>query len=187
MNLREHHWKSMSGIFVERAAMQNLSIVAVNEDTERIEAVMLNEDWKEPPPTAYKHLAAEWRPVRAAFNEVHTRFKSRQSHIQPGQMLHTLYFSCVRPEARQQGIMHEMLNQSIKVAQDYNFTEMCADTSTENVATVANVLGFDPVATLSYKEWQFDGVAVFDELSRHNPQWVELATHKRKIPSDLYV
>jgi hypothetical protein len=31
---------------------------------------MLNEDWKEPPPVQYSSLAQEWRPVRAAFNEV---------------------------------------------------------------------------------------------------------------------
>jgi len=187
MNLRSHHWKSMSSIFVDRAASQNLSLVAIDEDSGDVMAVMLNEDWKEPPPVAYKALTDQWRPVRAAFNEVHTRFKSTQPHIAPGQMLHTLYFSCVRPEARQQGLMTNMLNKSIQVAQDNNFSSMCADTSTDSVAKVASNLGFDPVSSLSYKEWMFDGIKIFEELPKNKSTWNELSTHVRKIPSNMYV
>jgi len=187
MNLKEHHWKSMAGIFVDRAAEQNLSIIAVDEDTDRVEAVMLNEDWKEPPPMAFKELSTEWRPVRGAFNEVHTRFKSSQAYIEPGQMLHTLYFSCVRPDVRGAGVMTTMFNRSIRVAQDNNFREMCADTSSEPVAKVAQALGFDVSATLSYKEWMYHGENIFAELPKHRAEWYELSTHKRKVPSDMYI
>lgn len=187
MNLKQHHWKTMAGIFVERAASQNLSLIAVNKEDDSVHAVMLNEDWKEPPPMAFKGMASEWRPVRAAFNEVHTRFKSSQTFIEPGQLLHTLYFSCVRPELRGQGVMTNLFNHSIKVAQDNNFCEMCADTSSESVAKVAAALGFDVVSTLSYKDWMFDGVHVFEELPQHKEGWFELATHKRKVPSDMYI
>lgn len=63
-----------------------------------------------------------------------------------------------------QGLMTNMLNKSIQVAhdntllhvahqppqvaQDNNFSHMCADTSTESVAKVASNLGFDPVASV---------------------------------------
>jgi len=175
----------MAKIFVDRAASQNLSLIAIDEE-EKVHAVMLNEDWKEPPPVAYHSLASEWRPVRAAFNEVHTRFKAQQEFIQPGQMLHTLYFSCVRPEAAQQGVMGSLFNESISVARDNNFREMCADTSSDGTAKLANNLGFDNTAALSYRDFFFDGVKVFDELPAQNDQWTELATHKRKVPSDMY-
>ena len=82
--------QTMAKIFVDRAASQNLSLVAVDESTEKVHAVMLNEDWKEPPPMAYHSIASEWRPVRAAFNEVHTRFKAEQEFIQPGQVSSTI-------------------------------------------------------------------------------------------------
>merc|ERR1711924_50033 len=65
MNLKKHHWKTMASIFVERACYQPLSVVAFNESTEKVEAVMLNEDWKEPPPQTFKAITGEWRPVRA--------------------------------------------------------------------------------------------------------------------------
>ena len=175
----------MAKIFVDRAASQNLSLIALDED-EKVQGVMLNEDWKEPPPIGYHDLAQEWRPVRAAFNEVHTRFKAEQEYIQPGQMLHTLYFSCVRPEAASQGVMASLFHDSISVARDNNFREMCADTSAEGVAKLANNLGFDNTAALSYKDFKYNGVNVFSELPAHDDSWLELATHKRKVPSDMY-
>ncbi len=34
--------------------------------------VIINEDWKEKQPEEYRHLL-DWAPVRAMFNELHTR------------------------------------------------------------------------------------------------------------------
>ena len=82
--------------------------------------------------------------------------------------------------------MSNLFSESVSVARDNNFREMCADTSTDGVAKLANNLGFDSTATLSYSEFKYQGVTVFDELPQRNQEWRELATHKRKVPSDMY-
>jgi hypothetical protein len=53
-------------------ASRDLSLVARDEETGRVEGVLINEDWKESPPAVYRELI-DWRPVRAIFNELHTR------------------------------------------------------------------------------------------------------------------
>ncbi len=36
--------------------------------------MLLNEDWKEDLPAAYRTLQPAWRPVRALFKELHMRY-----------------------------------------------------------------------------------------------------------------
>eukprot|EP00339_Tiarina_fusa_P007669 CAMPEP_0117045912 /NCGR_PEP_ID=MMETSP0472-20121206/31761_1 /TAXON_ID=693140 ORGANISM="Tiarina fusus, Strain LIS" /NCGR_SAMPLE_ID=MMETSP0472 /ASSEMBLY_ACC=CAM_ASM_000603 /LENGTH=80 /DNA_ID=CAMNT_0004758093 /DNA_START=1 /DNA_END=240 /DNA_ORIENTATION=+ len=43
--LQPADWAAMSGMFVERAATKDLSVIAVNSDNGNVEGVMLNEDW----------------------------------------------------------------------------------------------------------------------------------------------
>ena len=61
-------------MFVQRAAQKDipLSVVAYNEELDRVEGVIINEDWKESPPPPYRELH-DWRPVRAIFSELHTK------------------------------------------------------------------------------------------------------------------
>jgi hypothetical protein len=59
-------------MFVQRAAHKDLSLVAYNPLKDEVEGVIINEDWKEAPPVPYKDLP-DWRPVKAMFNELHTR------------------------------------------------------------------------------------------------------------------
>jgi len=67
---------------------------------------MINEDLRTRPPVQYKTLPTDWSPVRAIFNRLRMRFLANHSgFIEPGMVMHTLYFTCVRPEARQHGVM----------------------------------------------------------------------------------
>ena len=43
----------------------------VNEETDRVEGVILNEDWKEKKPEEYSKLSKKWGPIRAIFNKLH--------------------------------------------------------------------------------------------------------------------
>lgn len=43
----------------------------VNKMTDRVEGLVVNEDWKEPTPEEYSVLSNKWRPVRAIFNKLH--------------------------------------------------------------------------------------------------------------------
>ena len=47
---------------------------ADDEAAGEVTGVIINEDWKDRQPAAYRLLGAEWRPVRAIFNDLHTRY-----------------------------------------------------------------------------------------------------------------
>lgn len=50
----------MCGMFIERAAAKDRSVVAVNSETNGVEGCIINEDWKEDVPEEYRRLDAAW-------------------------------------------------------------------------------------------------------------------------------
>lgn len=50
----------MCGMFVERAATKDQSVVAVNNETNEVEGCIINEDWKDDVPADYKTLPIAW-------------------------------------------------------------------------------------------------------------------------------
>jgi GNAT superfamily N-acetyltransferase len=177
-------WGIMSQMFVERAAESDLSIVAFNEAKNRIEGVMINEDWKELPPSFYRQLR-DWRPVRAIFNELHIRFKSREPRIEHGKVLHPLYFSCVHPESRRKGIATNLWNQSVEVAKARNYDTLVAETSVTATERLCHKLGFKLASSVEYHEFLFEGRKPFAVLDKNEFQ--RLSIFKRPITSDLFI
>lgn len=206
-------------MFIDRAAAQKnpLSVVALNVETGKVDGVMVrrfagrraergreqglgrrrisglgpqvNEDWKLIQPSDYRRLPSDWRPVRAVFNELHTRFKATVGKtVEPGEMLHCLYFTCVRPEARQQGVMRALWGETLQVAEDNNFEGVVAEASSKDVRDVLDgQLGFDEVASVEYEKFMFEGTPIFKELVEKDPaQLTKLSIHLRKINSNLY-
>ena len=73
------------------------------------------------------------------YKQIHPRYIERHS------VMHPLYFSCVRPEARRQGIMTQMWNKSVEVASDFHFDHVVTEASSEITGQVCTKLGFKEV------------------------------------------
>jgi len=188
LGLEPKDWCEMACMFVERASLKDFSIVAVNENEDRVEGVIVNEDWTEKPPEEFYKLTDTWRPVRAIFNSLHARYQQiaknpRNAH----EILHPLYFSCVRPEARKMGIMTELWKRSTQVASDFHFERMVAEASAEGIKTVCERLGFEKRAEVDYRAFLYDGRLIFFELHRKDPSFKSLALFERKVTSGLVV
>jgi len=186
LNLRQSQWAVLSQMFVQRAAHKDLSVVAINPETDQVVGVHINEDWKQTPPDAYRDLH-DWRPVRAIFNLLHTRFKANTQHIaEYGKVLHPLYFTCVRPEFQGQGIVSELWHKSLDIAKEMNYTEMVAEGGTKAAEHVlAKKLGFKEVAKVDFADFLFEGQKPFANLPKLG--FDKLSIYQRPIVSDLYV
>lgn len=186
LGLNQTQWAVMSQMFVQRAAQRDLSFVAFNEESGQIEGVIINEDWKEKQPDAYRELT-DWAPVRAIFNELRTRFKSAHPSIEHGKVLHPLYFTCVRPDARNQGIVSQLWMKSVELAQMRNYEKMVAEASspaTQQILTNTR-LGFREIANVSFEDFKFQGRHVFKDLTKEG--FEKLAIYERPIISDLFI
>eukprot|EP01121_Diplochlamys_sp_Union-15-3_P013611 TRINITY_DN4254_c0_g1_i1.p1 TRINITY_DN4254_c0_g1~~TRINITY_DN4254_c0_g1_i1.p1 ORF type:complete len:255 (-),score=23.44 TRINITY_DN4254_c0_g1_i1:31-795(-) len=185
LGLSQTQWGIMSSMFVSRAAELDLSFVAVDSQTGRVEGVLINEDWKQPPPKFY-HQLDDWRPVRAIFNELHTRYKAISPRIEYGKVIHPLYFTCVRPDSRRKGIVTTLWEKSILLARERNFEKMVAEGSTAlSGALFTKKLGFKEVVSVSLKDFKFEGKTIF-HLEDIDPAFGRLSIFERHIPSDLY-
>jgi len=184
LGLSQTQWGIISSIFLSRAAEAELSFVAINTETNQVEGVLINEDWKQQPPRLY-HQLDDWRPVRAIFNELHTRYKAIRPRIEYGKVIHPLYFTCVRPESRRKGIVTTLWEKTILVAREHNYETMVTEAGSSAAANIfLKKLGFKEVVCVSLRDFKFEGQTVFakegmDEFGR-------LAIFERKIPSDLY-
>lgn len=200
--LTKPEWAAMCTGFIERSARaaQPLSVVCVNKTTGAVDGVMINEDYCTPTPNSYRHLGPGWRATRAIFKSLHETFNS--SHLpvpQPGDFLHTVYFTCVREEARGQKVMQSLWRNTIDIARDNNFPAILAEASTEDVRQVLSErLGFREVASKNFRDFKVDedsGAAtpgevetVFEKLVALDPrQFSRLSLLKRSVPSNLYV
>jgi len=186
---KQKDWKYIANLFVERATKKDnpMSLIAYNDNLGRVEGVIINEDFKEPLPDNYNNLPEIWRPVRAIFKELHMRYLAQRLSFKPGNVLHPLYFSCVRPESRRQGITRELWRRSIETAREFNYQFMAAEASTQIARTVCTRLGFEEKAAVKYNEWMFEGEKVFSDLASAKKEYDRIAIFERKITSDLFV
>jgi len=187
LNLTKKDWRDMCGMFVERAALADKSIVAIDTETQNVEGCIINEDWKESVPEEYRQLPAAWDPVRAIFHELRTRYKSRRrQRIETGQVFHPLYFTCVTPFARRKGIAHGLWMASVDIGRSYNYQYMVCETSSKVSEKVCESLGFQMKASVAFNDWMFEGENIFAELPKVNDNFQRLSIWERPIPSDLY-
>jgi len=185
-NLEPRDWAVMSGMFVERAAVKDLSIIAINEETNMVEGIMLNEDWKERKPEQYYQLGEKWRPVRAVFAKVHTMYKSEHpKYIEKNSILHPLYFSCVRPSSRRLGVMKKLWKKSLTLASDYHFETMVASSSSTSGSNVCRSLGFREISSVPYKSFMYEGKNIFYTLPDIDSEFEKLSVFERPIATNL--
>eukprot|EP01116_Phalansterium_solitarium_P009120 TRINITY_DN23150_c0_g1_i1.p1 TRINITY_DN23150_c0_g1~~TRINITY_DN23150_c0_g1_i1.p1 ORF type:complete len:231 (+),score=24.08 TRINITY_DN23150_c0_g1_i1:181-873(+) len=181
-------WGMISNMFVRRAGEKDLSVVAYNEQEDRVEGVMINEDWKEKQPDFYRQLD-DWRPVRAIFNELHTRFKAHNSRIDYGRILHPLYFTCVRPEYRGQGLLNELWERTLETARARNYEAIVAEGSTpaaEAILTTTRI-GFKEAVAVPFSEFLYEGEPVYRHLTSGQHGFKKLAMYQRDVNSNLYI
>jgi len=187
LKLSKKDWRDMCGMFVERAATQEKSVVAIDTETQNVEGCIINEDWKDNVPIAYRQLSPLWHPVRAIFHELRTRYKSQQRlRILPGQIFHPLYFTCVVPDARRKGIANGLWHASVDIARSYNYQYMICETSSRVSEKVCESLGFQMKTSVAYNDWMYQGENIFSELPKLSNNFQRLSIWERPIPSDLY-
>ncbi|PRP81384.1 hypothetical protein PROFUN_11071 [Planoprotostelium fungivorum] len=184
LKLTPTQWGVMSQMFVQRAAHQDMSLIAYDPDVDEVKGVIINEDWKETPPSDY-HQLMDWRPVRAMFNDLHIRFKATQPRIEAGRLFHPLYFTCVRPETRNSGIATELWLRSLDIARERNYTDIVCEASAASSVSLCKKLGFREVAGIDYQNFMFDGKFVFADLDKK--EFDKMTLFQRPITSDLFI
>jgi GNAT superfamily N-acetyltransferase len=155
-----------------------------------VSALHAHADWVQQPPAEYHALGADWKSTRGIFKELHTRFHGTQeAPFMPNEALHCLYFTCVRPSARGQGVMKGLWSQTIDAAKDNNYSSVIAEAGSEPVTQVlTEYLGFREVSAVDYASHEHEGKKVYAQLPQSSATaYRALRLLKRRVNSDLYV
>lgn len=130
--------------------------------------------------------------MRAIFKTLHTQFhEGKEAPREPGDTLHCVYFTCVRPDARGIGLMKGLWSETINAARNHGFRSIVAEASTETVRQVLNTqLGFQEATAVPYGgegAFKYDGAPAFAPLvDTDRVEYSRLSLLKRRVPSDLY-
>lgn len=194
LGLGAPHWASLAEPFLTRSASSgpaSLSIVCVNAYG-GVDGVMVNEDYTAKTPARYRtQLSPDWLPVRALFREANMRFLEAGPAPDVGELLHCLYFTCVRLDARGQGVMRGLWRETIDAARDARFGAVAAAASSEGVRQVLSEnLGFTEASSVAYDEFVVGApgsAPPFASLPARDPiAYSRLSISRRNVPSDLY-
>ncbi|KYQ93150.1 hypothetical protein DLAC_11638 [Tieghemostelium lacteum] len=186
LKLNEQDWQKMAGVFVERASHKDLSLVAIDKNSNEVIGCILNEDWKEKEPQSYYDIDQKWNPVKSIFHELHHRYKdAHPKKINFGEVLHSLYFTCVVPSARGKGVIKDLWNVSYDHARSQNFQYQVCETSSKPAENLCDHLGFQPISTVSYNNYRYKGDSIYSGLTV-DPNFQKLTIWEKKIPSNLY-
>ena len=110
-----------------------------------------------------------------------------------------MYFTCVHPTARRQGVMGGLWRHTIDIARERGYEAIAAQAATDDTRRVlTDELGFSQAASVSYSDFVVppaerpDGAyagPVFAELVDKSPRQHAggISLHVRKVPSNLYV
>ena len=86
------------------------------------------------------------------------RFKANHArYIRPDTVLHPLYFSCVRPEWRRQGLVGNLVHHALEVASDHHFDTIVCESSALHTSLACEQLGFKEVASVEYRSFLYEG------------------------------
>ena len=120
----------------------------------------------------------------------HSSYSFKANHaryIRPDTVLHPLYFSCVRPELRRQGVVGNLLHNALEIASDHHFDTIVCESSSEQTTAACEQLGFKEVASVEYRSFLYEGENVFYPLPGMNEDYQKLAILERPIQSGLVV
>ncbi|KAK5584015.1 hypothetical protein RB653_005622 [Dictyostelium firmibasis] len=188
LNLDKKNWTDMATLFVERAAKKDLSLVAINNENDQIVGCIINEDWKTREPEEFHtSLDKKWDPVKSIFSNLHHRYKQEHPNsIRFGEVIHSLYFTCVVPSSRGQGVAYDMWYHSTDIGRAHNFQYMCAETATVSGQKLCEQIGFTPKSSIPYNKFEYQGERIFQKLPQVDPNFEKLTIWEKKIVSNLY-
>lgn len=124
------------------------------------------------------------------------------STIVPGYLIRSMYFSCVHPSVRGEGVMKDLWRCTIDASRENGYRAITAQASTAKVRELLGDLGFQEITSVRYSEFVYEGSKPFQDIesakvlqqsisgdkSEIVPLWGNrLSLHKRLIPSNLYV
>lgn len=152
-------------LFAPGAVAEDLTVVARDEDTEKLAGVLLTDDFAAPPGLELDQISMKFRPIFSMLETLDEEYRRRKT-ISAGEYLHLFMLGVDGAFAGQgigQGLVKACLDNGIRKGYRMAVTEATGIVSQR----VFRKNGFVDSFSVSYRDFLYEGKAVFGSIQGH--------------------
>jgi hypothetical protein len=147
--------------FMPECTSNGLSVVAVREDDPQVVvAAFLSRDFKSPVPEDILDDCPWFMPVGQAMMSVGEVYEAKHPHLKRGEVA-DLWMVGTDARFALRGIASRMFRLSLRLARERGFRRCVTECTGHYSQTAARRAGFGEITRLYYKDFRFEGTAVF--------------------------
>ena len=164
--------------FMPECTSNGLSVVAVlDDDPDIVVGAFLSRDFKSPVPEDILDECPWFLPVAQALMSLGETYDARHPHLKRGEVA-DLWMVGTDARFALRGIASRMFRLCTALARERGFSRCVAECTGHYSQTAARRAGFEEVTRLSYKDFRFEGKAVFAGIPLPH---THLAFYERKL------
>jgi hypothetical protein len=153
--------------FMPECTSNGLSVIAVPvDDPDTLAGVFISRDFKSPLPEGIPDDFPWFRPIGEALMTVDEAYEAKRPPLAPGEAV-DLWMVGVPPGSRfaKRGIASTLFRVSADLARNRGFKRCVTECTGHYSQTAARKAGFQERARLAYRDFRFEGRAVFAEIT----------------------
>jgi GNAT superfamily N-acetyltransferase len=152
----------LTELFMPECTTNGLSVVAVPEDEpETVAGVFISRDFKSPLPDGVPGDFPWFLPIAEALGSVDAAYEAQRPDLAPGDAVDLWMVGVAAPKFVRRGIANTLFELCIDVARERGFERCVTECTGHYSQSAARRAGFDEVARLAYRDFRFEGRAVF--------------------------
>lgn len=164
--------------FMPECRSNGLSVVGVHDDDpDTVVAAFLSRDFKSPLPEGIPEEFPWFLPVGQALMSVGEAYEARHPHLKRGEVA-DLWMVGTDTRFALRGIASRLFRLCMRLARERGFKRCVTECTGHYSQTAARRAGFEEVTRLAYRDFRFDGQALFAGIPLPH---THLAFYERKL------
>ncbi len=161
--ISEEEFSYFAQLFIQKAAIDQLSVVAVT-DTDEVVGALICEDYASDPPTGLEHVSEKFGPIAELLESLSKRF-AQLHDVNPGSHLH-MFMCGVYPQYARQQFAQRLISFAEDMARERGYkATVCEATGSVSQHMVEKSLGYIYVDEIIYQDFQYEEQAVFSNIN----------------------
>jgi len=152
-------------LFCPTAATEGLTIIARSAETGELCGALLAEDSASEMPEGIDHLSRKFDPVFDILGELNSEYRSCAT-VQPGESIH-LFLVGVAQRCAGKGVARQLVAECLANGMRRGYRMAVTEATNKTSQHIFRKQGFVERVRRSYRDYRFDGQAVFASIAEH--------------------
>lgn len=161
LKITPKQYYSVADLYCKKAIKEGLSMIARDKNTGKIVGFLLNEDFDSPKPEGIEKID----PIVAMdMSLIDVLEEDLKANKKEGEKRFHLFLGGTDIGYENKHILSTLLEESIKLAKDKNFTSIIAEPTGFATQHIIKKLGFEKRNFIEYKKYQFEEKFIFENM-----------------------